>query len=139
MKLLTTNNTKTLKGMFKGYSTAILHLAPSNLSGRNVCPWASEECIKKCLNLSGMGVFDNVQQARINRTNYYFENPEAFRVQLAQEIANFSKNAVKKGYIPTVRLNGTSDIPKLAIEFAKKYPNLMFLYTEGQTICTQAI
>lgn len=132
MKLLTVNNTKTLKGMFRGYSTAILHLAPHTLSGRNVCPWASKECSETCLNTAGRGKFDTVQQARINRTLYYFNEPQAFENQLIKEIESFRKSAVNKGFLPTVRVNGTSDIPKLAVKMAKAFPNLMFYdYTKS--------
>ena len=35
-------NAKTVKGQKKGYLTAILYLAPSDLSGFNVCPMASK-------------------------------------------------------------------------------------------------
>lgn len=132
MKLLTVKNTKTAKGMIKGFMTAILHLAPHTVSGRNVCPWASKGCSESCLNTAGRGRFDGTQQARINRTKYYFEQPEAFRNQLIKEIEAFRMATLRKGFIPTVRLNGTSDIPKLAIEMAKEFPYLMFYdYTKS--------
>ena len=38
------NNAKTVKGQKYGYLTAILYLAPSNESGFNVCPQASNGC-----------------------------------------------------------------------------------------------
>ena len=38
------NNAKTIKGQKYGYKTAILYLAPSTLSGFNVCPMASNGC-----------------------------------------------------------------------------------------------
>jgi hypothetical protein len=39
------SQTKMAKGERFGYKTAILHLAPYKLSGKNVCPKASKECI----------------------------------------------------------------------------------------------
>ena len=44
MKLLSTGNPKTLKGMAQGYMTYILHLAPADLSGKNTCPKATAGC-----------------------------------------------------------------------------------------------
>ena len=104
------NNAKTIKGQKYGYMTAILYLAPSNLSGFNVCPMASEGCKKACLNTAGHGAFSNVQLGRINKTRWYVQERDTFLTQLRREINNFIKRAKKKELIPCVRLNGTSDI-----------------------------
>jgi hypothetical protein len=63
------NNAKTVKGQKYGYLTAILYLAPSNQSGFNVCPQASNGCKKACLYTAGHGAFDNVKQGRLNGTS----------------------------------------------------------------------
>lgn len=132
MKLLTINNAKTVKGMVKGFSTAILHLAPHTVSGRNVCPWASKGCAKSCLNTAGRGRFDGAQQARINRTLFYFNDPVGFKAQLKQEIEAFRKSAHRKFFVPAVRLNGTSDIPTLALDMARHFDTTMFYdYTKS--------
>ena len=104
------NNAKTVKGQKYGYKTAILYLAPSNLSGFNVCPMASEGCKKACLNTSGHGAFSNVQNGRINKTRWLIQEPNTFMRQLINEIKNFILNCEKNGFIPCLRLNGTSDI-----------------------------
>jgi hypothetical protein len=104
------NNAKTVKGQKFGYKTAILYLAPSNLSGFNVCPMASEGCKKACLNTSGHGAFSNVQNGRINKTRWLIQEPNTFLKQLINEIKNFILNCEKNGFIPCLRLNGTSDI-----------------------------
>ena len=49
------SQTKMAKGEKYGYKTAILHLAPFDLSIKNVCPKASKECAAACLNTSGRG------------------------------------------------------------------------------------
>ena len=87
MKLLGIANTKTMKGEAYGYRTYIMHLAPSTLSGYQVCPMASVGCSTACLNLSGMGRFSNVQAARIAKTRWFFEDRMAFMHQLVKEIA----------------------------------------------------
>lgn len=105
------NDSKTVKGEARGYRTAILYLAPSNLSGRNVCSHATPGCIASCLNTAGRGSFNSVQQARIKRTHFFFRFPVTFMEQLFQEILTHANACQSAGMIPVVRLNRTSDIP----------------------------
>ena len=95
-KLLSYNNLKIKKAIKEGYETAILHLAPYNLSGINICPKASKGCIAGCLNTSGMGAFSTTQDARINRTNYFRYDRQKFLEQLDHEIKLGVKKAQKK-------------------------------------------
>ncbi len=99
------------KGEKFGFKTAILHLAPFDLSGTNVCPKASPECAAACLNTSGRGQMGSVQKARINKTNLFWTNKNAFLWQLSNEIEQLKKRAANQGYKFAVRLNGTSDLP----------------------------
>ena len=110
MKLLGIANTKTMKGEKLGYRTYIMHLAPSTLSGYQVCPMASPGCATACLNLSGMGRFSNVQKARIAKTKWFFEDRGSFMFQLLKEIRSAIRSSQKAGLTPVFRLNGTSDI-----------------------------
>jgi hypothetical protein len=104
-------NPKTIKGQKYGFMTGVLYLAPDNLSGRNVCAMAeAAQCINGCLNSAGRGAFSNVQLARINKTNYYFDDRAGFMANLYADINLLIKKASKAGLIPLVRLNGTSDI-----------------------------
>ena len=111
MKLLTTANAKILKGEKEGWMTLGIHLAPANLSGYNVCQWASRGCTKVCLNTSGHGAFSTVQAARIAKTKLLKENFNLFATQLIKEIKAAVKSAAKKGMRLAIRLNLTSDIP----------------------------
>jgi hypothetical protein len=114
-------NAKTVKGQKQGYMTGILYLAPYNLSGYQVCPMAKKAgCIDGCLNTAGRGAFNSVQQARINKTKYFFENRQQFMLDLAASIEALIRKAKREGLYPTVRLNGTSDI---------KWENISFDYT----------
>jgi hypothetical protein len=111
VKLLTAGNPKTVKGMAKGFLSFILHLAPSNLSGYNVCPMASAGCIAGCLNTAGRGGFDpRIPKARVRKTVQFMENRDTFMEQLVKDIRSGIASATRKGYIPVFRLNGTSDI-----------------------------
>ena len=98
------------KGEKFGYKTAILHLAPYDLSGKNVCPKASKECAAACLNTSGRGQMGSVQKARLNKTNLFWTNKNAFLRQLSTEIEQLKKRAAAQGFKFAVRLNGTSDL-----------------------------
>ena len=117
-KLLSASNTKIVKGEGKGYKTYILHLAPHTVAGRgNVCPKATPGCIAGCLNLSGHGgmipagkTTNRVQEARIRRTQYFFDNRDAFMLDLADDIGRAVRQAGRKGLTPVFRLNGTSDL-----------------------------
>jgi hypothetical protein len=110
VKLLTVGNTKTMKGEAKGYRTFILHLAPANLSGYNVCPAASKGCRSACLNTAGRGRFTKIQDARIRKTRMFFEDRDTFMKLLAKDIIAAIRNAERNNLIPVFRLNGTSDI-----------------------------
>lgn len=136
MKLLNIDaNAKTVKGQKKGFMTAVLYLAPYKAAGINVCPMAElAGCWKGCLNTAGRGGIakgaatfetpagslpDNaIQRARIARTRFYAEDRDGFMIQLHREIAAFIRKAERKGLVPVVRLNGTSDIQWEKIRFA---------------------
>ena len=107
MKLLSANNTKIKKGEKLGWKTLGLSLAPHTISGKNLCPHASEGCALACLNTAGMGVFSNVQKARLEKTKYLLENRSEFLAQLKKEIANAKKRMEKLA----IRLNVLSDLP----------------------------
>ena len=120
------NNAKTIKGQEYGYMTAILYLAPSDLSGFNVCPMASKGCKSACLNTAGHGAFSNVQLGRINKTRWFIQERNTFLTQLRKEINLFIKRAKKKELIPCVRLNGTSDIAWETTGIFEEFPHIQF-------------
>jgi hypothetical protein len=138
MQLLTQGDAKTSKGEAAGYLTGILYLAPFNLSGRNVCPHASEGCAAACLFSAGMGAFANVQGARIAKTKAFFRDPKAFVETLSQDIEALKRKAARLGLSPCVRLNGTSDLPwenlggQLGVCLMRRFPDVAFYdYTKN--------
>lgn len=103
-------DTKTRKGLSKGYLTGILYLAPSKLSGIDVCPMASQGCKAVCLFSAGRGRFYSVTLARVTKTlAYHFDKPR-FIETVKKSIKSLVVKANNKGFTPVVRLNGTSDI-----------------------------
>ena len=116
-KLLSTANPKIQKGTKMGYLSFILHLAPSDLSGKNTCPKATAGCIAACLNTAGRGgmfkkgeTTNMIQKARIRKTQYFFNNRAEFMIDLANDIKKAIRFAERKGLTPVFRLNGTSDL-----------------------------
>ena len=114
-------NSKTKKNELK---TFILYLAPykQNFKGVNICPKASKGCAADCLFTAGRGAFNNVQNARINKTNFYIENKPLFIKKLASEIIRETAKAKKNGEQIAFRLNGTSDVD--FIYLLEKYARL---------------
>jgi hypothetical protein len=111
--LLSFNNAKTIKGEKLGYKTFILYMSPftANSKGINVCSHASKGCAESCLVSSGFGgMYENVKQGRLNKTEFFLRDRVGFLNKLKGEIErairlNDGKNIV------TFRLNGTSDLP----------------------------
>jgi hypothetical protein len=133
--LLTVANPKTDKGENHGYLTAILHLAPASLSGRNVCPHSTAGCRAACLNTAGRGGIgldaaglNTIQAARIRRTRFFQRDRALFMWMLCLEIEGHIQRAAKLGLKPAVRLNGTSDLPweKFPVDWrGQTHPNIM--------------
>ena len=116
-KLLSTANPKIQKGTERGYLSFILHLAPADLSGREVCPKRTAGCTSACLNTAGRGgmfkrgeTTNVIQKARIRKTQYFFDNRDAFMADLVTDIMRAVNYARRKGLVPVFRLNGTSDL-----------------------------
>jgi len=126
---------KTIKGNSRGYLTGVLYLAPYNLSGQQVCPKASAGCAAACLNTAGRGVYNNVQQARITKTQRLFANRAVFIAELVKDIEALIRKAKRERMIPVVRLNGTSDLPweKFAcIRNGVKFGSIMEAFADVQ-------
>lgn len=88
--------------------TKILYLHPSEVDGKDMCPYASTGCRASCLNTAGRGAFKSVQNARIKRTKFYVNHRVNFYDKLQKEIVNFARYHKKE---VVIRLNGTSDQP----------------------------
>lgn len=104
-------NPKVAKSEKLGILTGVLHLAPADLSGYEVCPMRSAGCTAACLHTAGNPAYlANKNEARIKRTKAFFEHREAFMNLLVLEMAKHIESAAKQKMEPAFRLNGTSDI-----------------------------
>jgi hypothetical protein len=138
--LLTTGNPKIAKGEGHGVLTAIMHLAPEKVSGRNVCPHATAGCAAACLNTAGRGGIgldadglNTIQAARIRRTRYFHRDRAGFLTQLVEEVERHERAAKRHGMLPAVRLNGTSDLPweRFPVERnGQTFPHIMAAFPE---------
>jgi hypothetical protein len=128
------HSAKIAKNAKKGIDTYILYLAPSDSSGYNVCPMATEDCIKACLSESGHNRIDTkknmINKARVKKTKLFFEEREFFMKWLCSEIDTYKAAAEKKGHGFSVRLNGTSDISP--VQFRLNGKNILELYPDVQ-------
>lgn len=116
-KLLSTANPKIQKGSKLGYLSFILHLAPADVSGHEVCPKRTAGCTAACLNTAGRGGMftpaqgtNTIQEARKRKTRLFFADRDTFMEYLEQDINKAIRYAAKKGLKPVFRLNGTSDL-----------------------------
>ena len=111
-------NPKVAKSEKLGVLTGVLHLAPANESGYEVCPMRSAGCTAACLHTAGNPAYlENKKKSRITRTKAYFENREAFMNLLVLEMDKLIKSADKQKLVPAFRLNGTSDIRWESVKF----------------------
>lgn len=128
------SNPKVAKAEAKlGIRSAVLHLAPHDMSGYNVCPSASPGCIAACLHTAGNPIHqDGKTRARLARTKFFFADRNAFLARLADEITRHENAAFKQGLKPAVRLNGTSDLAwerlrdAEGITIIERFPDVQF-------------
>ena len=132
-KLLSTANPKIQKGSKLGYLSFILHLAPADLSGKEVCPKRTAGCTAACLNTAGRGGMfkkgentNMIQKARIRKTQYFFADRAGFMADLEADIRKAIKFAEKQGLTPVFRLNGTSDLSWEKYGIIEKFPTVQF-------------
>lgn len=127
--LLTSDNPKIAKQVDElGILPLILHLAPADISGMQVCYASSAGCRAACLFWSGNGFRQSVQDARIRKTREFFHDRAWFLGTLVREIADKERDAMNSGRILAVRLNGTSDLlweTFPVIRDGVTYPNIM--------------
>src|SRR5579863_4752178 len=127
-KLLSfSTDAKTIKGKKYGYLTGILYLAPSDISGINVCAKATDGCKAGCLFTAGRAQYlPVINNGRIRKTRELFQDRQAFIVQLRKDILALRAKANRQGLTPCVRINGTSDLPWLAQTLAKEFTFIQF-------------
>lgn len=129
MRLLDTNATpgnlkiaKTQKASFKR-RFAGLSLFPDPI----ICAGSKAAmCMDGCLKLAGRGRFENVQDARQAKTEFWHADRFAFLEQLIDELGKFDRLCARQGVTGTVRLNVLSDIAFEDYGIPQRFPDLDF-------------
>lgn len=122
---------KTTKGEKFGYLTGILYLAPHKLGGHgNVCPNATPACVKDCIFHQGRATLPAVKPARIQKTQMFFQHRDIFMSMLVTDIYRMCIQASRKGWVPAIRLNGTSDIAWERVKHGGKTVFELFPYVQ---------
>jgi hypothetical protein len=123
---------KVRKGEKKGVLTAVMYLAPAGRAvtygGKGTtCPNATKGCIAACLgHSSGRLALDSSQNAQVWKTLAFQYTTTWFLKTLKAEIASHALSAGRKGLIPAVRLNGTSDITWENMGIFEIFPHVRF-------------
>lgn len=99
------SNTKMAKNKTRTYGLSLL---PHKLNSKkeDLCPFSTKECRAMCLNKSGRAGMNNVQMARLFKTDFFVYHKDLFLQKLWLEL----KDIEKKGEKVLVRLNVVSDV-----------------------------
>jgi hypothetical protein len=139
-------NPKTVKQLEEfGYEAVIHHMCPDRLADsiHTVCAWSTPGCRASCLNTAGRsqikGDLDQgtlqmymIHRSRTGKTLEWINDRQGYADRLTKELVNLENRALKKGYTPVARLNGTSDIPWESWIPMEAFSNTQFYdYTKG--------
>lgn len=116
-----------------GVLTAVLYMQPADESGREACAGRSEGCTTACLaEGTGRMSFSGPQTARRRRHAAFYADRKRFLADLHVEVGRHRAKALRKGYIPAIRLNGTTDLPWHRMPYVAhdgmSYPSLHAAY-----------
>jgi hypothetical protein len=114
----------------QGWGDKLRAYGQERAQGINVCTSASEGCKGACLNVSGHAELDGawgvIQRCRVMKTLRYFADREGFMSALRSDISRRLKACKENGVRYVCRVNGTSDLPALAMQLASEFPEVMF-------------
>ena len=116
-------NTKLKKSSKGVYNVAGLSLMPSI----KFCPMSIKAgCFELCLKSAGRGRFNNVVNARNNKSNLYNNDYDLFMKLLRYELELHVVNCYKNNVNPSARLNVLSDIPYEKTDIFNEYEEIYF-------------
>ena len=91
-----TTNAKTSKNALE---TFILYMSPAaqNSKGADLCPFRSKGCTAACLYTAGRGKFNNVQRARMNKSEYFIRDKKTFFSPVSARTHSNKQKATQEG------------------------------------------
>lgn len=121
------DNAKTIKGIARGFRTAIMYLTPARKSGVQVCPMAAlAMCEAPCLRTAGRLKMTVNQMSSLRRTLFLFQYKDAAVAMIKRDIAAAARACATSGHTLLVRLNGTSDIRFENYDIIQSFPDVQF-------------
>jgi len=119
------DSAKAIKAQEYGFLNGIHYLAPSTLSGVNLCSHASFGCIKLCLGWeSGQASMvkndedlNSVRKSRIQKAQRFMRSRAEYLLDFVRATDNAIARAARKGLSICLRPNGASDIAFEGIKF----------------------
>lgn len=125
-RIFSTESAKAIKAGEYGFLNAILYMAPADISGYNLCPFASVSCKALCLGwFSGQASYvadlefgsNPVRKSRINKSRRFVKDRANFLKDVIRSIDNLIRSAQRKALDLCVRLNGATDIAWESVRF----------------------
>ena len=144
-RLFSFDSAKAIKAQGYGWLNAIHYMAPTSLSGFNLCPKASEACKALCLGWqsgqAGMVAKDDdmnsVRLSRLAKAKRFMKERKAYMRDVVRSIELGIKKAEKLGMQLCVRMNGSTDIAWEGIACERDgvtYRNLMLAFPDIQFV-----
>lgn len=118
-----------------GVASRVVYMSPASESGLNLCPFATRGCAAACLgHNSGLLVTSSAMNARLWKSALYLHARPLWRALLIHETAAFVARAEREGYVPALRIDGSTDTgegARVADAILSAFPTLrMYDYTK---------
>lgn len=144
-RIFSIDSPKAVKAQKYGFLNAIHYMAPYKLSGKNLCPHASQGCIALCLGWeSGQAaivasdeVINSVRASRIRKAQRFMTERKLYMLDVYQSVLLAQRKADKLGLKLVIRLNGSTDIAWEGVKVIDKnlfdmFPDVQFVdYTKS--------
>jgi hypothetical protein len=123
--------TKTEKGERERYLTAVVYMSPADelwggTGTRSLCPFSTEGCRATCLGaFAGRMIMRPVKNSRAWKAALFVGNRALWTELAHAEVAQFERKAIRKGYRPAVRFDGSTDTG-IGAEIAPHFPGVSF-------------
>lgn len=117
------------------YMIAGLSLSPASRSGYNVCGHSTDTCRLFCVADAGGGRWQSAIDARIRKTQMFFQQQDRFADRLSEDIETFIEHCAQNGTVPACRLNTFSDLPweRIKMRMALGHGTVIDLYSDRVT------
>jgi hypothetical protein len=142
-RIFSIDSAKAIKSQSYGFLDAIQYLAPASTSGWNLCPHSTEACRAACLGwFSGQAAMvandsdiNSVRKSRIDKAIRFMKDRRNYMQDVVKSVQLIINKANKQGFVPAIRLNGSSDIAWEGVAVERDgvpYKNIMLAFPNVQ-------